>query len=231
MGNVYITGDKHGNFNEIFNFCKENNTSCEDIIIILGDACINYNNQSTSLKEKLSKIPITLFCIHGNHENRPQNIPTYKEKIWNGGVVFIEDEYSNILFAKDGEVFNIADKKCIVIGGAYSVDKFIRLERGFNWWADEQPSDEIKVLVEKKIERINNNIDVVLSHTSPLKYEPIEVFLSFIDQSTVDKSTEEWLDKIEEQITYKKWYCGHYHTEKTIDRMRFMFTDIEEFKV
>lgn len=31
-------------------------------------------------------------------------------------------------------------------------------------------------------------IDVVLSHTCPLRYEPTEVFLSMIDQSSVDKS-------------------------------------------
>jgi len=29
----------------------------------------------------------------------------------------------------------------------------------------------------------------------------------------VDKSTEIWLDEIEEQLDYKKWYCGHYHIE------------------
>jgi len=25
-------------------------------------------------------LPITLFCIHGNHENRPENILTYQQK-------------------------------------------------------------------------------------------------------------------------------------------------------
>ena len=37
----------------------------------------------------------------------------------------------------------------------------------------------------------NWQVDVVFSHTCPLKYEPVEVFLPGIDQSTVDKSTEE----------------------------------------
>lgn len=31
--------------------------------------------------------------------------------------------------------------KTIVIGGAYSVDKFYRLSKGYNWFEDEQPSD------------------------------------------------------------------------------------------
>ena len=66
---------------------------------------------------------------------------------------------------------------------------------------------------------------MVLSHTTPLKYEPTEVFLSGIDQTRVDKSTEVWLDGLEERLAYGKWYCGHYHTEKTVDRLQLMFED------
>lgn len=55
-----------------------------------------------------------------------------------------------------------------------------------------------------RLSQWDNKIDVILSHTCPLKYEPSEVFLSGIDQSTVDKSTEKWLDRIEETIDYKK---------------------------
>ena len=72
-------------------------------------------------------------------------------------------------------------------------------------------------------------MDVVLSHTCPLKYEPREVFLPGIDQSTVDKSTEQWLDTIEDKLTYTKWYCGHYHLQKTIDKMQFLFESIDAF--
>ena len=68
-------------------------------------------------------------------------------------------------------------------------------------------------------------IDVVLSHTCPLRYEPTEVFLPMIDQSSVDKSTEQWLDTIESRLHYERWYCGHYHTDKEIDKIRFMFQD------
>ena len=37
------------------------------------------------------------------------------------------------------------------------------------------------------------------------------------------------LDKIEKSIKYDKWYCGHYHTEKKIDNLEFMFESIKEF--
>ena len=96
-------------------------------------------------------------------------------------------------------------------------------------WEDEQPSDEIKKYVEEQLEREAWDVDVVLSHTTPLKYEPVEVFMSGVDQSKVDKSTENWLDKIEDRLSYKKWYCGHYHTEKKIDNLEIMFENFDEF--
>ena len=112
-----------------------------------------------------------------------------------------------------------------MIGGAYSIDKHYRLAMGYGWWPDEQPSPQVKEKVERVLEERNWQVDVVFSHTCPLKYEPVEVFLPGVDQSTVDKSTEEWLDAIESKLHYERWYCGHYHTEKQVDKLRFMFED------
>lgn len=109
------------------------------------------------------------------------------------------------------------------------MDKFYRLKHGGNWWNNEQPSAQIKQAVEQRLAQLGNQVDAVLSHTCPLRYEPMEVFLGSIDQSTVDKSTEEWLGTIEEQLSYRKWYCGHYHTSKRIDKMEFLFEDVKIF--
>ena len=38
----YITGDTHGDFSRIEEFCRENDTTKEEVMIILGDAGINY---------------------------------------------------------------------------------------------------------------------------------------------------------------------------------------------
>ena len=48
-----------------------------------------------------------------------------------------------------------------------------------------------------------------------------------IDQSSVDDSTERWLDTIEDHLSYKRWYCGHWHINKRIDKMHFLFEDVE----
>lgn len=235
---VYITGDTHGQFQRCYDLCNTAQTTSEDVLIILGDAGFNYYGGSRDNKEKFrvsKKYPITFFCIHGNHEMRPEETGLYKKKKFWSGEVWYEEKFPNILFAIDGEIYTIptqdGDVKCLVIGGAYSVDKHYRLMKGYAWWSSEQPSDEIKKRVEDHIAEVGKRVDVVLSHTCPLKYEPTEVFLPMVDQSTVDKSTEEWLDRIEEGLEYKKWYCGHFHTIKKIDKLQFMFDNIEEISL
>jgi len=56
------------------------------------------------------------------------------------------------------------------------------------------------------------------------------MFLDFIDDSRVDKSTEIWLDAIENRLDYEQWFCGHYHTNKSIDRLRFLYNEFYELR-
>ena len=228
---VLITGDTHRNFKRIIQFCEKYPTTKADVIIILGDAGINYCNDKRDVyvKDRLSQLPITLFCIHGNHEMRPENIGSYHLTTWNGGLAYVESGYPNLIFAKDGEIYDIAGKKVMVIGGAYSVDKWYRLQKGAYWFENEQPSEETKRFVEKQLDKVNWSVDVVLSHTTPYQYMPVDLFLDFIDQSTVDSSTEEWLRTIEERLSYKKWYAGHYHCDRKVDNIQIMYRNVELF--
>ena len=231
-GRVFLTGDTHGRFERIVDFCEQNQLSNVDILIILGDVGLNYYgvHRDNYRKDMLAGLPCTFFCLHGNHEMRPAGVSGYHKEQFRGGQVWVKDQYPNIVFPIDGEIFHLAGRDCIVIGGAYSVDKYYRLARGWNWWPDEQPSQEVKNTVERVLAVREWKIDIVLSHTCPARYEPIEVFLAAIDQSSVDKSTEEWLGHIESQLHYSGWFCGHYHTDKTIDRIRFMFEDFVELE-
>lgn len=224
MGNFYGTGDTHGDFQRIVDFAFKMKTTKEDILAILGDAGINYYLNTRDEKNKiiLSQLDLTIFCVKGNHEKYPDNIPGYITKEWNGGIVFYEEKYPNILFAKDGEIYNINGKKCLVIGGAYSVDKYYRLMMGWNWFENEQPSEELKKEIEEKI-KINNEFDYILSHTCPYSVRPTHLFLSQIDQSTVDSSTELWLEEISKKIKFDKWYFGHYHDDWNTGKYHMLF--------
>lgn len=222
---IYITGDTHRSFSRLYTLYGTSN----DMLIVLGDAGINYflDESDIELKNYLNSFNIKLFCIRGNHEERPENISTYKEVEMFGGKVYIEEEFSNLIFAKDGEIYNIDGNRVLVIGGAYSVDKGYRIRNKIPWFSDEQLMDDEMLAILDKVK--GQHFDIVLTHTCPQKYEPTEVFLPGLEQLTVDKSMERFLDTVEESITYDKWYCGHYHTEKQIDKMEFMYRDIKVF--
>lgn len=63
--------------------------------------------------------------------------------------------------------------------------------------------------------------------TCPYKYIPREAFLPMINQDSVDDSTEKWLDNIESRLYYERWYCGHWHISKRVDKLHFLFHDFE----
>ena len=196
---VYVTGDTHGDFRQIGDFCSVMGTKRDDVMIVLGDAGLNYFGDERDIARKtgVSRTRMTYLMIHGSHEMRPATVDRYKLVQWNGG--------------------------------AYSVDKEYRLRMGYRWFPDEQPSDEIKEYVEQQLDKAGWKVDAVLSHTCPRKYEPVEHFMPGIDQSKVDKSTENWLDTIEDRLDYKEWYCGHWHINKQADKLTFLFHDIRLF--
>lgn len=246
---IFITGDKHRSFKELIRFCRKRNTTRDDTIIILGDACFNYfgDDRDDALKQKLSRVQVTLFCIQGNKENRPQNIVTYRPREYRGGVVYYEEAYPNLLFAMDGEVYDFDGRQAIVIGGSHSVDKLHRLEHAMPYWFDEEPSEAVRRQFEKGMEQRNWEIDYVFSHTVPFKYEPTEVFISTKREKKakpprrppfeviptfyrldIDKTVERWLDTMEERILYHRWFAGHYHTDKRVDRLTILYKRFEE---
>lgn len=228
MGRFFLTGDIHGEVSRIVDIGIKYKLEQDDVVVILGDAGINYflNEKDLLQKEFLSDCKFTIFCIHGNHEERPFNIPTYKEKEWNGGTVYVEDEFPNLLFAKDGEVFNFNGKSVLVIGGAYSVDKEYRLQRGFQWFKDEQPSKEIIKHIEEQIKK-QKHFDIVLSHTCPISTQPEHLFLPFIDQSKVDKTTEMLLQRVSELIDFDEWYFGHFHGDWDNGKYHMLYRGIK----
>ena len=106
---VYFTGDIHGAIDSIDQFNRKVHPTKDDVIVLLGDVGANYyrGRRDERLKEYLNQIGPVFLCIHGNHEIRPTNIPGYTELQWNGGVVWAQPEYPNLLFARDGEIFEL----------------------------------------------------------------------------------------------------------------------------
>lgn len=246
MGRVFVTGDTHSDFEKIEYFCNRIDTTKDDLMIILGDAGINYygGKRDKKLKEYLQRLPITFFCIRGNHEMRPQALPNLTDEMFifpdetasrpRLDLVYFEKEYPNILYAKDGGTYWVdtpnGKKSILTIGGAYSVDKQYRLDNGWAWFEDEQLNEEERERIARKAHKVRFH-DYVLTHTIPVQWEPTEYFLPFIDQSTVDKTMENWLSEVEKSIVYNNWYAGHYHVDKVVnDKVKLLFHSIIEIQ-
>lgn len=241
----FITGDTHRHFDRVKEFCREMNTRSKDVLIILGDSGFNYydDKRDDDLKKEISALNITLFCLHGNKENRPQNVGTYGIRSFCGGKVYYEPKYPNIYFAIDGEIYTFEGKKYMVVGGAHSVDKMRCLDEGTPFWYDEMPDDAVKATVELNLQKEENKIYGMMTHTCPIDYLPTEMFLSTRQNASIkrkprkakskklfkpdiDRSTEIWLGKLEKKLDYEVWFCGHYHVDKQIDKVQMMWRDI-----
>ena len=92
---VYLTGDTHGRFERIALFCRRQKLEAGDALIILGDAGLNYFGdwRDEDKKKYLSLLPCTIFCIHGNHEQRPSPEMGYQINTYHGGKVWIQPQY------------------------------------------------------------------------------------------------------------------------------------------
>ncbi len=171
---VFVTGAKNRRFSSLIRFCKRNRLTRSDVIIILGDAGINYygDHRDDALKAKLSSACATFLCIHGNEEMRPKNIGTYKEKSYMGGKVMYEKAYPYLLFAVDCSIYRFAQFSAAVIGGAHSKDKFYRLENHLPYWEDEEPDAITRRRFARVMKSADWQVDLVLSHAAPISFLP-----------------------------------------------------------
>lgn len=242
-----LTGDTHGMVEaRISNIVRNLATpECgldrsEVAVIILGDAGLNFYLNKTDEKKKkiLANYGIRIYCVRGNHEERPENLnfpKFYDDDVM--GEVYLDPVNAEIRYFQDGGIYLIEGRRCLVLGGAYSVDKWYRLRRAgltedtnnpkmSGWFSDE-------LLTQDELSNIACNVfgqqfDFVFSHTCPLSWEPNDLFLNFVDQSSVDKSMEQWLDVIKADIQWKIWCFGHYHADR-LERPRVeqFYTDYE----
>lgn len=225
--NIYLMGDLHGDFRPVRDFwlrakLSEKMAEKENVLICLGDFGGNFffNYRDDNFKEKLGKYPFTYFVIRGNHEERPsicaEKYPDkwHKEEFF-GGLVWVENDYPHIKYAWDiPMVYEINGYRALVFPGAYSVDKYRRLQMGWSWFENEQLDEWEMRKGRELVMRYDLKCDLVLSHTCPIIYEPTDLFLSCVDQSMVDKSMERYLGEIEYNLNYRAWCWGHYHQHR-----------------
>lgn len=237
-----LKGDCHGNFIWLdkLEYAPE-----DTAIILLGDVGLNFylNKIDEKLKKAVNSKGFRLYCLRGNHEARPTDIQDM-EFIYDKEVsmyVYMEPQFPNIRYLYDGGIYQFGEYRCLCIGGAYSVDKWYRLARGnfteetnipkkTGWFSNEQLTQTEMDTIAFNIK--NEKVDFVFTHTCPLSFEPIDLFLGFVDQSTVDNTMEHWLENIKDTFDWNIWCFGHFHADRIEQsHVEQYFNDIEELDV
>ena len=76
-----VKGDCHGDFLWLYNLDREEYPCHNTAFILLGDVGLNFflNNNDKKMKKVVNEQGYKLYCLRGNHEERPENIPTMIE--------------------------------------------------------------------------------------------------------------------------------------------------------
>lgn len=217
--NWRITGDTHGANSLRVSYLLKNEPELvpeETALIILGDAGFNYylNKKDWRNKAETEAKGVYIYCVRGNHEARPgENLGMKLVSDENvGGPVWVEEEFPHIRYFTDWGIYNINGLRTLVIGGAYSIDKYYRIANNLRWFENEQLAHYEREACLRNTK--DKYFDLVLMHTCPLSLQPTDLFLRGLDQSTVDNTMEVWLEELVNSIEWKLILFGHYHQDR-----------------
>ena len=229
INRIFIRGDTHGDFTWLSDFCEGYETTIDDVLIILGDSALRFEGPNSfrekHRKEIVAALPITLFVLRGNHD-RPYDVggdviltecPLLDESPWYSRAMWHDESYPNIWYFQDGGQYKIKDKTFLTIGGAYSVDKEYRQFMHWTWYEGEQLDRETQLDILDNVD--HGRFDYILTHTCPYSLRPTDLFLTGIDQSKVDNSTELWLEDVFNCVEFSYWLFGHYHENRCYGRV------------
>ena len=82
---------------------------------------------------------------------------------------------------------------------------------GFSLTKEEMSECEDMII---RFYKMGKCVDFVFSHTCPLSWQPTDLFLNQVDQSTVDSSMEIWMDGLKDKFDWNVWCFGHYHADR-----------------
>ncbi len=223
---IYITGDTHipidvGKLSSK-RFPKQKEMTNTDFLIICGDFGGVWcgDNEELYWRKWLDNKNFTTLFIDGNHENYDM-LEEYPEIDFLGGKAHkISDKIYHLM---RGQIYNIDGKKIFTFGGASSHDKDSRKE-GKSWWSRELPSEnEINIAI-KNLTKANWKVDIVITHCAPSSIQRL------INTSYAENILTDFLDNVKEKLVFEKWYFGHYHIDKQIDKNLFaVFNSISKY--
>lgn len=222
---IYVTGDTHG---EQARFSPaampdEKNFGQGDTLIICGDFgyIFEASEREDAFLDALAEKPYMICFCDGNHENF-NALYAYPREEWHGG--FVHRIRRNILHLMRGQIFEIEGKRIFTMGGAYSIDRYMRLE-GFSFWREELPTNDEYRTAAQNLEEVGKRVDYIITHTAPR--EIIRRMGKYPDMH--DAELTGFLEWVMYEIEFKRWFFGHWHQDTAIDdRFRALWFDVEK---
>jgi len=215
MSRVFVTGDIHGNPKRLSNnnWPTATGLSKQDVVIILGDFGLLWSEYRTKEEdywlEWLDSRPFTTCFIDGNHENFDilDNVP---QKCKYGGRVGIVGH--SVFHLQRGQVYHINHMKLLTIGGAHSHDRQYRTW-GKSMWKEEEITDADITNAKFALEGNSFGVDYVLTHCAPVSKARGAMAQNAAHLWSPDASEERLQEIWDHPLFFKKWFCGHYHTD------------------
>lgn len=243
ISKIYVVGDIHGDIDiqklSSKNFPEGKDLTKNDYVIICGDFGLVWSDPATN-EEKfwlkwLDEKPWTTLFVDGNHENFDKLNNCYEIVSFKGGKAHKIGK--SIYHLMRGYIFTIADKKLFCFGGASShdiqdgilniedydndldmlMDYRLRTHMGqmlrinhLSWWEDELPSKFEMQRGRLELEKVNYEVDYVITHCLP------QSIISSIYPEKGDTITTYFDELLDKGLRFKKWHCGHYHTDQQI---------------
>lgn len=214
---IYITGDTHGEKERLMN----RPWTEKDTLIVCGDFGFLFYDTAQEqmfLDQCERDLPYTICFVDGNHENFDM-LERYPVEQWNGG--FVHRIRRNILHLMRGQMYTIEQKTFFVFGGAYSIDRYMRL-KNISYWEQELPTNEEYKWAVENLKAHDMRADYILTHTAPS--EMIRRLGYVPDPHEMELSG--YLEYILYEVEHRHWYCGHWHEDRAVtDRFTVLWFD------
>ena len=215
MGQIFATGDLHGNFDSYKLFSgawhgRRKELTKDDVLIICGDFgwiwAPKEGDDEKRMLDKLEAEPYTTLVVDGNHENFDRLLSLPAEERYGGLVGVMRPSVLHL--RQRGHIYDICEKKCWVCGGAASTDKARRTE-GVSWWQKEQPSPEEYRRGMDELEANGWHADLAFTHDAP-RNVCLEAGGPYMQLSGVNG----YFGKVALRAKFGHWYCGHLHMDR-----------------
>lgn len=216
---IFVTGDIHASYDiaKLSESCFDTaGLTKDDYVIICGDFGLVWNNSASEQYwlRWLNARPFTTLFVDGNHEGFSL-LNSLPETTWNGGAV--HQVATSVLHLKRGQLFNIDGCRIFTMGGATSseYDRTHRIQ-GKTWFTEEIPNKQERTTALETLDAADWDCDFVITHCAPSSSaQGISEHTNRLEIHSMDEYTD-WLQTIQDRLTYRHWFCGHYHIDAQI---------------